>query len=286
MRMINLLFMFSTISFIVSAHEEPSKTLNEQNDKAKSRQRIVESGILKSFMWKYTVCEGKLADKGSKAIIQEYDKNGNMTAIEAYNNDSLSLRVEYSFDSNNNMLTDIDYSADRKILEKNSYNYDNGGRVISGNTYNEEEQLSAYFIINKANDKKSIIFLKYKDNDSLEYKIEYLYSSNYDQSDYTEANKYDPNNKLIMRVIKKYNASSRQTEKEIYGGDGSLSYSFYYEYDNGGNLTAIIKKKSDGTVEWKDLYSYDKSGNCMEIDSYDSNDDLSSVVKYTYEYNK
>jgi hypothetical protein len=232
------------------------------------------------------VSDGKILEKGSKAIVQEHDKIGNMTTIEAYKNDSLSERVEYSFDLNNNMLTDIDYSADSTILEMNSYKYDNDGRLISGNCYNDKEQLTEYFIINKTNDKKTITFLRYKNKDSLDYKLEYSYASDYDKSDYTEANKYDPNNKIIMRVIKKYNSNGLQTEKAIYGGDLSLTYTFYYEYDKNGNMTTIIKKKSDGTIDWNDSYSYDKNGNCMEIKSYDSNDKLKTVIKYTNEYNK
>lgn len=286
MRIIGYLLIFCAISLNTTAHEEPSKTLNEQKDKAKTRDRITKSGIIKSTSWKYQASDGKISEKGYKAIVQEYDIIGNMTAIEAYKNDSLTERVEYSFDLNNNMLTDIDYSADRKILEKNTYKYDKEGRLVSGNCYNDKEELTYYFIINKTNDRNSISFLKYKGNDSLDYKLEYLYASDFDISDYIEANKYDQNNKLIMRVVKKYNSDGLQTEKAIYGGDLSLTYTFYYEYDKNGNLTTIIKKKSDGTIDWKDLYSYDGNGNCVEIKSYDSNDKLLTVIKYTYEYNK
>ncbi|MGQ9847887.1 MAG: hypothetical protein ACUVQP_10385 [Bacteroidales bacterium] len=285
MRIISYLLIFCAISLNTIAHEEPSKTLNERKYKAKTRDRIIKSGIVKSTSWKFQVNDGKISEKGEKAIVQEYDIFGNLTAIEAYRNDSLTERVEYSYDQNNNMLTEIDYSADRKILEKNTYKYDNEGRLVSGNCYNDREELTSYFIINKTNDRKSISFIKYKGNDSLDYKIEYLYASNYDISDYIEANKYDQNNKLIMRVEKKYNSDGLQTEKAIYGGDLSLTYTFYYEYDKNGNLTTIIKKKSDGTIDWKDLYSYDGNGNCLEIKSYDSNDKLLTVIKYTYEYN-
>lgn len=284
MRKICFLIILSAISLYMKAHEEPSKTLNEQKEKEKARERIAKSGIVKSTTWKYTVNDGKISEKGNKSLVQEFDKSGKMIAIEAYKNDSLSERVEYSFDLNNNMLTDIDYSPNRTILEKNIYKYDNEGRLISGNCYDEKEQITEYFLINKEIDKKSITFLKYKSNDTLVYKLEYLYASDFDKSDYVQANKYDLNNKILMRVIKKYNSDGLQTEKAIYGGDLSLSYIFYYEYYNDGNISSITKKKSDGTIDWKDFYSYDKNGNCMEIKSYDSNDKLKTYIKYTYEY--
>ena len=286
MKKISLLLILCAAYLILSAHEEPSKTLNEQKDKAKARQRIVESGIVKSVTWKYAVIDGMLSENGSKVIGQEYDRNGNMTAIEAYKNDSVTERVEYTFDLNNNMLSDIDNSADGKMIEKNSYSYDNEGRVISGNCFDDKEQLTAFFVYDKSTDKKSITFLKYKEKDSLDYKIEYLYNSDFDKTDFTEANKYDSKNNLTMRVIKTLNADGKQTEKAIYGGDLALMYTFYYEYDDKGNYSAISKKKPDGTTEWKDLYSYDKYGNCTEINSFDSNDKLKSVIKYSYEYSK
>jgi len=283
-RLISLLLTFLAIAPNLIAHEEPSKTLNEQANKAKTRVRIAKSGISKAVIWKHTVTDGKTSENGSKLIVQEYDRAGNMTAIESYQNDSLSERVEYRFDLHDNLLADIDFSPDGKILEKNAYQYDSAGRVLAGKSFGDDGQLTDYFLMKKATDKKNIAFLKYKGNDSLEYKIEYLYASDYDKSDFTEANKYDGSNKLLLSVYKKYDSDGQQTEKAVYGNGLSLSFTFYYQYGSNGYLAAIAKKEPDGTIDWKEIYDYDENGNCSEIKSFDSDGKQTGVVKFTYEY--
>ncbi|MBI4645134.1 MAG: hypothetical protein HY738_00720 [Bacteroidia bacterium] len=44
MKTINLIFFFCTISLLVTAHEEPSKTLNEKKGKEKAKMRVSDSG--------------------------------------------------------------------------------------------------------------------------------------------------------------------------------------------------------------------------------------------------
>jgi hypothetical protein len=278
-----ILFLLLFFSVIVSAHEEPAKTLSEKKAKEAAKKKISSSGIKKAVMWKYSVTDNKVSEKGTKAIVQEYDKAGNMTAIEAWKNDSLSERVEYSFNTSGDMLTDIDFSADHKMLEKNEYTFDNEGCVISGKSYDESKMLSGYFKIVKSYDKKIVTFLSYKFNDSLDHKFEYKYLSDYDKSDYTEAIKYDSAGTLLLKVIKTYNAEGLAIEKAIFDSDLSLSYTFYYEYDSSRNTTKITKKRTDGTIEWKDVYTIDNNGNCTELNSYDADGKLKSLIRFAYE---
>lgn len=284
MRFIGLLLIICSVSLTIQAHEEPSKTLYEKKEKERTRLRIAESGISRITAWKFLANEGLIPDKGSKVIVQEYDVNGNMTAIEAYKNDSLTERVEYSFGLSNNMMSDIDYSADKKMLEKNVYQYDSIGRVISGIAFSGDEKSTARYVIERAGDKKSVTFSKFKSADSLEYRIEYLYTSDYDLSDYAEANKYDRENKLILRVQKKFNPNGKQSEKAVYGDGQSLSYTFYYEYNDRNDLSSVTRKAADGSVEWKDTYTCDQFGNIQELKSYDSDGLLQKVIRYTFEY--
>lgn len=284
MKTIPLIIFLFALSFIASAHEEPSKTLHEQKEKAKTRERIAKSGIAKSTTLKFTLVDGKVPESGSKVIVQEFDRHGNMTAIEAYKNDSLNLRVEYSFDSNNNMLSDTDYSADMKKLESNMYQFDAEGRLISGKCFDEQNQIAEYFTVKSDKGKNNIDFIKYKKSDSLDYTLEYHYKSDFDNEDYIEANKFDANRKLLMRVLKKYNADGLQTEKAIYNGDSALQHTFYYEYESNGNLKSILKVQNTGTTEWKDEYSYNDHENCTEIHSYDQNGQLITIIRYEYTY--
>jgi len=278
------IILICAFTFISNAHEEPSKTLNEKSNKEKSRNRIFKSKIKKILVWKYTVNNGKETDKKNKIFVQEYDQNGNFIAIEAYKNDSLTEREEYTFNSLGDMLTDIDLSSDRKLIEKNTFKYDKEGRVISGESFNKKNILIEYFNIIKSKDKKNIEFIKHKVPDSLDYKLIYKYSADFDKNDYIEAEKYDSKGNLIMKVEKRYDSSGQATEKIIYGKDKNYNYKFIYEYDNLGNNTKVTKMNADSSIEWIDYYSYDLNGICLEIRSYDSKNILKTYITYSFEY--
>jgi hypothetical protein len=275
-----LLFLSATIS----AHEEPSKTLFEKKQKEKIMKRLSSAGIIKTSALKYEVIDGVVTDNFNKVIVQEYNQDGALTAIESYKNDSQDLRVEYTFDANYNIITDTDFSSEGLMIEKNVYKYDNAGRVISGSWFNKDNVQEEGFIIEKADDHKTIVFVKYKAGDSLDYKLEYKYTDDYDISDYAEANKYDSANKLIMHVEKKYNKDGLATEKSVYDEDMSLMFVFSYEYDNNGYLIKITKKLADGSIEWYDEYLNDSFGNCKEIKSFDKTGLLETNIKYQFEY--
>jgi hypothetical protein len=284
MKFINSFILLCAISVLSWAHEEPSKTLYEKNEKEKTWKKWKETRVKQFTAWKYTVSDGKLPEKGNKAFIQSFDKEGRYKTFESFRNDSLLVRVEYTYDSSGNMLSDIDFSPDGKLTEKNMYVYDHEGRVVSGKFYNAEDQLIDYFTITGFVNKKLITFSKYKTADSIDYRIEYKYPNNYDQSDYTEAIKYNAKNEITIQAKKKYNTQGFTIEKAIYKSDLSLDYTFYYEYDDDGIRLKITKTLADGLTDWYDLYLYDLNRNVSEIHSYDLAGSLKSVTKYVYEY--
>jgi hypothetical protein len=194
------------------------------------------------------------------------------------------VRVEYMYDKSGNMLSDRDYSPDGKMTEKNLYNYDNKGRVISGNFSDDRDQIIDHFIIEKSSDKKQVDFVKYKAGDSLDYRIVYKYATDYDQSDYTEAIKFNSAKEIILKAVKKYNKQGMAFEKQIYKSDLTLDYTFNYEYDDNGLRVKIVKTKADGLTDWYELYLYDIKGNVSEINRYDSSGKLTYTIRFMFEY--
>lgn len=269
---------------IIIAHEEPSKTLYEKKAKEKAALKISNARIHETTAWKYSLVDGRIQEEGSKILEQQYDREGKLVGLESYKNDTLKLIVRYDFDEFGNMLSDIDFSPDDKMIEKNLFLYDSEGRVISGKSYDSDDQMTSYFKIIRSTDKKTIEFIKYTSSDSLDYKITYFYASDYDMSDYIEAKKTGPDNEMQLLVKKKHNDAGLVTEKAVYGAAGSLSYTFYYEYDEAGNTMKITKQLPEGRPDWFDIYLNDLNGNCNEVNSYDSAGNLDSKIKYTFEY--
>jgi hypothetical protein len=265
------------------AHEEPSKTLKEKNEKNQKKKQITGSKIKTITVWKY-VFENELETTAkNKSLVMGYDRTGNLSFIEAYKNDSLSEKAEYTYNANGDMLSDFDLSSEGKIVEKNFFSYDNEGRVISGISKNDNDSITGSFKIQPAKDKQSIEFVKYFPDNKIEYKLIYKYKDDFDKSDYTEACKYDSTGKLLLKVEKTYNPKGWQEKKIIYDSSNKISYFFLYGYDKKGNNNMITKKLADDNIEWEDQYIFDNNGNCTEMKSYDKEKKLKIHLLYIFE---
>ncbi len=265
------------------AHEEPSKTLKEKKDKGKKKKQITDSKIKTITVWKYVFEKELETTAKNKVMVMGYDISGNLSFIEAYKNDSLTEKAEYTYNTNGDMLTDFDLSPEGKTIEKNFFSFDKKGRVISGISKKDNDSITGYFKILSAKDKKSIAFVKYLPDNKVEYKLIYKYQDDFDKSDYTEACKYDSTGKLILKVVKMYNLKGLQEKKIIYDSNNKISYFFLYGYDNTGNNNMITKKLADESIEWEDHYTFDNNGNCTEMKSYDKEKKIKIHMLYLFE---
>ncbi|HNZ42992.1 MAG TPA: hypothetical protein PLI16_02005 [Bacteroidales bacterium] len=291
MKLINnsILFLLALIlcsPIQIKAHEEPAKTLKEKNQKEAERKKIKDSKIKSLVLYTIIYNDKQQIEKKEKTFVMKYNEHGNFISVEAYKNDSLNLTVSYEYDGNDNIISDIDYSPQGLPLEKNLYTFDMQGRVVSGKSFIKEDSLEGRFVIEKSNNKKKLDFIKYKADNSTDYKITYAYDDDFDKTDYTEAVKYNSDGTINIKVTKKYNDNFRQTEKAVYDGSGNKLYFFTYEYDKSGNNVKISKSKPDGTIDWSDNYSFDKHGNCTGMKSFDSKNMPVTELIYDYEYFK
>ena len=286
MKTLVLTFILISINFLIYSHEEPSKTLNEKKEKQERQKQIIQAKIKTSTAWKYVFANEKETEVKNKVFVMGYDNKGNMSYIEAYKNDSLQERDEISYNEKGDMISQIDFSADMKIMEKDFFYFDNDGRVFSGGTKNSNDSIMETFKIVHGKNHLDLQFEKYKSSGQKVYWFTYKYDQDFDKSDFVEAIRYDSLGKVVMKAEKKYNEKGKQIEKIIFDGDLKVSYSFIYEYDTKGNNTAITKKQANGTIVWKDYYGYDNYGNCKEIKSYDINTTLTSHIQYSFEYYK
>ncbi|MEI6121999.1 MAG: hypothetical protein WCQ95_00085 [Bacteroidota bacterium] len=283
-----LLLLLSFVLFILNAnaHEEPTKTLKEKEDKIKKEKQIQKSKIKTTIVYKLVYDNDTLSPVKHKVFRMGYDKNGSFSFIEAYEKDSLTEKDEYTYSINGDMISENDFALDNKIIEKNVFIFDKDGRLISGISKNKNDSLTGYFKIIQNSDKKSLEFLSYATSDSLKYKLVYNYTGDFDSNDYIEALKYDAKGKLTMKVEKEYDTKSQQTRKTIFDDQGKRLYSFLYEYDSKGNNINITKKHADGSMDWKDIYVYDKNGNCNRLKRYDKNNTLKMQLVYEFDFYK
>jgi len=195
----------------------------------------------------------------------------------------MTLRVEYGYSETSDMISDTDFLPDGKMNEKNEYEYDNQGRVTGGKSYDAENKVTGSFVFSHSDDHKKIEFQKYTPSDSLDYKLIYTYETNFDLQDYSTAEKTDPAGNLQMKVIKQFYPDGKVSKKAIFNEKSELTVFFKYFYDEKGNTTRIEKYKADGSLEWTDRLSYDDKGICTGLESYDDQNKLTTIIKYTSE---
>jgi hypothetical protein len=275
-----------TFFIAVKAHEEPSKTLKEKKDKEQKKAQIVKSKIKTATVWKFVFEKDTETKIKNRAFVMGYDKQGNLSFIEAYKNDSLNERDEYTYSASGEMLSETDLLKGTEVIEKNNFIYDKENLLTSGICKNKNDSIIGRFSIIRNKDKKSLEYFNYSANDSLDYKLVYEYPDSFDRQEYTEAKKTDNEGKLIIRVTKDYNSDGLPIKKVIFDNNDKLSYYFIYEYDKAGNNVRITKNLADGTIEWEDHYFYDKNGNCTELKSYDKNKTMKAHLLYEFEHYK
>lgn len=274
-----VLLLFILVNSMSFAHEEPAKTLHEKKQKTENKKKYAAAGIKTVTMWKQVAGGAK-----AKALAMGYGKDGTYLWVEAYKNDSLDLRVEYGYSATGDMISDTDFEPNGTMVEKNVYDYDKQGRVVSGISYDKNNEITGTFTIVHSTDKKKVEFLKYNPDKSADYQLVYTYAADYDKEDYSEAVKYNAEGKIQMKVTRTYNEKGMATEKAVYGEDLNLMFTFKYEYDKKGNLSQITKVKADGTTEWKDIYSNNDYGIATGLKSYDAEGTLKTEVIYSFVY--
>lgn len=261
------------------SHEEPAKSLYERKQKAETKQKIASSSIKSVTLFKLSDSEtGQI-----KLMTMSYDGEGTYLSLDAFEDETLKLRVEYGYSKSVDMISDTDFNSEGNVTEKNVYKFDKQGRVVSGKSY-DKNSLSGSFRFVHSKDKKQIEFFKFTPDKELEYKLIYSYSENYDIQDYIEVKKILPDGTTEMTVTKEYDKLTQVVKKSVFGSDGKLIYFFEYYYDDMGNNIKISRITPDGNLEKYDVFFYDPNGNITQRESYNSENELQSVIVYKFQY--
>lgn len=273
-------------SCILSAHEEPSKTIKDKQMKEKDRKEIMSLKIQSYTVWNYSVVQGTPEERKEKYLVTEFDKRGNINSMIVYKpGDSLDYKVNFTYDKDNNMITDTDHDASGAISEDIKYSYDGSGRVKKQFNYNKGNEFDSKFTYEIDNKNLTVLFTKFKPLDKIEYHIIYKYSGSVDMGNNVEIIKQDPTGKLIMRVENIFDNKDSRTQKKIYDENNMLMYYFEYTYDKKTNkFGTILKKSPEGKILTSTVYSYNTDGLSESVKTFDESGVLTSFL--TYKYNK
>ncbi|MBU0486926.1 MAG: hypothetical protein KKA07_15205 [Bacteroidetes bacterium] len=283
-QLLTILFVFlSTMAF---SHEEPAKTIKDKQEKEKNRLFILQHKIKSSTIIKYEVSDGKVnQDRKEKFYTVEYDQNGNISKMYVYKTgDTLDYKIGFSYDSQNNMLADTDFSPDDSIIEQIEYKYGDDNCVVSQENFSVNRQLDSRFFYTKDQTKNELTITKIKPSDSIEYILIYSYSGAIETGNNTGIIKQSTDGKLIMRVENIFNPQGQRTEKLIFDENNKLMYSFRYEHDSNDNMILIEKVSSENKILTKTAYRYNTDQTESGIETTNDSGTIISSLKFEYTY--
>ncbi|MCR5308382.1 MAG: hypothetical protein K6E24_05255 [bacterium] len=205
-------------------------------------------GVLKTKT-EYIVKEGETEYFKRNDYEYTYDAKGNLLmavktytpefkAYQSYNNSD--HKVVYTYDDNNNQLTERNYvifSSDWEPTTNNERIYNDSNKKVTEIGYDSDSQVSykiEYEYDEKGNEKTSVL---YRPNDELELEISQKYEK-----------KYDKDNHIIQSAEYYHNNEGEFVERSeevfTYDDKGNLITDDYYIYHNGSKIKSQAIKNT------------------------------------------
>jgi hypothetical protein len=283
-KMIAFLLLFIFVSFAASAYEEPVKTLKEKKEKETLRDKSIRAKIKTMSANKFEIVDGKENESPAGSIFRVFDPDGNLVLLQTFKGDQMEKKSKFYYDDADNMTKQEAYSEDPKPVETTTFAYDAEGRIMSGETIDNNGVVTESFVYSFSKDKKIITLRKYKGKTVLANTVDYLYADDYDKSPCYELDAYDDCNNLISKTDFHYNAKSLLEEKVIYGRDNKEKSKFQYKYDENGNETQITLMKADKTIAGYEERTYDPNNVLTRIKVFSAEGKMTSIVKVEISY--
>lgn len=137
-----LTLLFSVLFFLTTdAHEIPPRTIWELKQNEIKRIKIKNAGVRIMIRWKQVFSENAKDTLRHKNLDYHYDANGNLIGLKLFVVDTLAMEVRYTFNEQNQLLTDEDYDSRGKLTQIIRYTYDEQGLALEGKMYDADNVL-------------------------------------------------------------------------------------------------------------------------------------------------
>ncbi len=181
----------------------------------------------------------------------------------------------YSYDSNGNMILDINYMEDGSTeKEKEEWLYDDANRLIK-ESYTDNYSSYSTRTTDYTYEGTRLIKAVKSDGSRTEYKTD-------DYGNVTEEQNILADGAKAGRTVYEYDVYGNTTLRAVYKADGSFDYEYRYEYDEAGNVKVETCSRSDGT-ESKTLREYNTDGKLLKYERFDNG---VRIRDYGYEYDE
>lgn len=253
----------------VAVKEEPKAEAEKEQPKEKVEKIVTEtiyllvreeSSSTDGFIDRYT--EISYEDEGMRVLEEkEFGIDGALEKVVTYEYEGDSLRRVNTFDGSNGLISYHEYEYNdsgmlvsdsllnpKKELQVQSlYEYDSGNRKVKWIVRSSEETTQAY---------TEYIYGRYSDPDRIE-----MYTSSGALESYVE-NEFDSLGHRVREVYREVDGSVWKfveygykddflVEERHYQGNNALTRVVSYEYDNDGNVSAVVYAGPGGSIQDK-----------------------------------
>lgn len=279
-----LLILFLSLTYIVSAHIEPPKTLREKQDAAAQQLKIKNSGMKSCRMVKINI-EGSLPGsteipvatwfydgQGRDSILHLFDAGGEWQSI-----------VTQTYNPAGSLVIDADTDLRGRLREMNMLTYSAEGLIRKVTSYDSTSfTVTATMIYEEKPEKQSVIATKRNPDGSLVYTIQYRYSPDLESGHNVETTQLDADGALKIRTENLFDDAGMRTEKRVYNKDNQLDFTYFYTYTPSGDFAEIRKVMADGGLSRVDAYVYNERGLVSELQVKDGEGKWLAYRKYFY----
>jgi hypothetical protein len=210
------------------------------------------------------------------------------------------LELTLLFDENGNTLEEVKFMKDGEIEEKNSYEYNTGGKLSSHTLLYAVDDVTEKRMLNRnekgllvdevkyyGNDSGERTNYEYNDKDNITAIIRYDEEGEFisreeiiydDKGSLNERKTIDANNKLISRIAF-ITITNEEIEEIEYNEKDTIVSKTVIKFNDKGKETSVLQKNPQGKVISSIINSYDENDNIIEKINKDF---YSKRVRYEY----
>jgi|WetSurMetagenome_2_1015567.scaffolds.fasta_scaffold213416_2 hypothetical protein len=273
-RYATMLSLFLITPSVLSAHEEPPKTIKERLERDRHRKQVMAAHIKTETVWR--ISETRTRTRQLRTL---YDRNGNPVEQTAFAADTVPAVRVYSHYTLENIPYEqvVIAGAD---TEKTAFTY-LAPRIVATAT----DFTPSGYVRGRLTYTYTDTLITAKKVDSLDapaYSILYSYPEGTAQGELGGVRQLDANGRLVQRVANVYSGTLR-TEKQVFNAQDSLDFTFLYTYTPAGEFRTLTKQLADGTVAYQRRYHYAKDGMLESVTEHDAAGVLKATLRYEYE---
>lgn len=261
------------------AHDEPPKTLAERQEQADRCALFAACRVQTQQL--FVARPGQ--DGGAEALFLTNTFDGAGHHLEQVVVDPAQAQRSVSrYDDDGNWLDEETWREGR-LSERTSFSYDPQGRVTLITSEDLEAGVRELLRYEPEPGGDTIRVTKTDSVGATLYTIVYRYEPGSALARLAAAEQREADGSLRVRTAQAWQDGRRRT-KDVYGADGSLSWSFTYEYNVAGDLSVVTRRDPAGAVVSRQVHTYRPDRLPDTVTDHGADGAITRVNRYAYRF--